>query len=113
MPISQDSDGILRSLQEAGVELVVVGGTAAVLQGAPVVTFDLDIVYGTPENVSRLRWLLAHGAYHRLDLANRKLPPAEDALLGQAPQPARPISASSMCSASWERANEEISKMPC
>ncbi|MEZ4293931.1 MAG: hypothetical protein R3B70_03060 [Polyangiaceae bacterium] len=55
MPISQDSDGIPRSLQEAGVELVVVGGTAAVLQGAPVVTFDLDIVHRrTPENVSRL-----------------------------------------------------------
>src|SRR5205085_7845042 len=37
----------------------------------------------SPENVARLlRWLLAHGAYHRLDLANRRLPPQEDALLG-------------------------------
>jgi hypothetical protein len=33
------------------VEFIVVGGVAAVLQGAPVVTFDLDILHRrTPEN---------------------------------------------------------------
>ena len=37
------------------VELVVVGGVAAVLQGVPVVTFDLDVVHRrTEENVDRL-----------------------------------------------------------
>jgi hypothetical protein len=54
------------------------------MQGAPVITEDLDIVHQrTPENVDRLLdWLLAHGAYHRFDLANRRLPPQKDALLG-------------------------------
>src|ERR1017187_10583240 len=41
-----DSDflGALRALDEGGVEFAVVGGLAAVLNGAPVNTFDLDIV---------------------------------------------------------------------
>jgi hypothetical protein len=34
---------ILEALGQAGVEFVVVGGVSAVLQGAPVVTQDLDI----------------------------------------------------------------------
>lgn len=68
-----------------GIELIVVGGLAAVLQGAPVVTFDVDIVHRrTPDNVGRLlALLLRHGAYHRLDLANRRLPPTRDALMGR------------------------------
>jgi hypothetical protein len=84
MPAIQDSDAILRGLYEAKVEFIVVGGTAAVLLNSPVVTEDLDIVHRrTPENVARLlEWLLPHGAYHRFDLANRRLPPKEDALLG-------------------------------
>jgi hypothetical protein len=42
-----------------------------------VVTFDVDIVHRwTPENVDRLfDLLLRNGAYHRLDLANRRLTP--------------------------------------
>jgi hypothetical protein len=77
-------DVILRSLMEAGIELVVVGGTAAVLQGAPIVTEDLDILHRrTAENVDRLmEWLAAHGAYHRFDLARRKLPPSRESFLG-------------------------------
>lgn len=43
---------MLRGLREAGVEFVVVGGEAAVLQGAMIFTQDLDIVHRrTPENV--------------------------------------------------------------
>jgi hypothetical protein len=74
----------LRGLTDAGVEFVVVGGSGALMLGAPIVTFDLDIVHRkTPENVDRLlAWLLLHGAYHRLDLANRKLPPTREPLLG-------------------------------
>jgi hypothetical protein len=80
----EQADAIIHGLYEAGVEFIVVGGMAAVLQKAPVLTEDLDIVHRrTPENVGRLlAWLLAHGAYHRLDLAQRKLPPTEAALLG-------------------------------
>ncbi|MCU1233053.1 MAG: hypothetical protein JWP63_1020 [Candidatus Solibacter sp.] len=45
----------LRALREGGVEFVVVGGLAAVLNGAPVNTFDLDIVPARDEeNVGRL-----------------------------------------------------------
>lgn len=37
--------GLLGGLHHAGVEFVVVGGMAAVLQGAPIVTEDLDILH--------------------------------------------------------------------
>jgi predicted nucleotidyltransferase len=46
---------IIRILVEHEVEFVIVGGMAAVLQGAPVNTFDLDVVYDrSPENVQRV-----------------------------------------------------------
>jgi hypothetical protein len=42
-------------LAEARVEFVVVGGISAVLQGAPIVTVDLDICYRrTPANIAKL-----------------------------------------------------------
>lgn len=80
-PIEQ----LLVELLEAGVELIVVGGLAAVFLGVPVVTFDLDIVHRrTPDNVERLlAVLLSRGAFHRLDLANPRLPPTREALLGR------------------------------
>ena len=52
-----DSDFLaaLRALREGGVEFVVVGGLAAVLNGAPVNTFDLDIVPSRGEaNIAKL-----------------------------------------------------------
>ena len=52
-----DSDFLaaLRALHRGGVEFAVVGGLAAVLNGAPVNTFDLDIVPARGEaNVARL-----------------------------------------------------------
>jgi hypothetical protein len=46
---------LLKTLVAHQVEYVVVGGMAAVLQGAPVNTLDLDVVYArTPENIERL-----------------------------------------------------------
>ena len=49
----------LRSFCESGVEFIVVGGLAAVLNGAPVDTYDVDLVYSrVPENVGRLLKLL-------------------------------------------------------
>lgn len=84
MSANEHSDLIIQHLHDANIEFIVVGGMAAVLQKAPILTEDLDIVHRrTPENVTNLlRWLLAHGAYHRFDLAQRKLPPTELALLG-------------------------------
>jgi hypothetical protein len=51
--------GALRTLREGGVEFAVVGGLAAVLNGAPVNTFDLDIVPARTEaNVAKLLGVL-------------------------------------------------------
>lgn len=62
-----DFVGALRALAEGGVQFAVVGGLAAVLNGAPVNTFDLDIVPARDEeNVAKLVGVL--GA---MDAANR------------------------------------------
>jgi hypothetical protein len=51
---------ILELLEQHGVEYVVVGGVAAVLQGAPVTTFDLDtLIKVDPQNVDRVAGALA------------------------------------------------------
>jgi hypothetical protein len=57
------------------VEFIVVGMTSAVLQGAPALTFDLDIVYARDDdNVTRLLQVLGEiGALFRND--PRKLAP--------------------------------------
>jgi hypothetical protein len=48
---------ILDVLLQERVEFVLVGELAAVAQGAPVTTHDVDIVHArTPENLDR-RWL--------------------------------------------------------
>jgi len=45
----------LRALCAGGVDFIVVGGLAAVLNGAPVVTFDVDVVHSRDAaNVARL-----------------------------------------------------------
>jgi hypothetical protein len=50
-----DRGKLLAVLAQHGVESIVAGGTAAVLNGAPVSTFDLDLVYArSEENVERL-----------------------------------------------------------
>jgi len=46
---------ILKILTEHGVDYIVVGGVCAVLHGAPVATFDLDLVHSrSPDNLARL-----------------------------------------------------------
>jgi predicted nucleotidyltransferase len=53
-------------LAEAGVEFVIVGGMAAVVQGVPVTTFDLDIVHNrAAANTKKLLALLktVHARY--------------------------------------------------
>ena len=62
-----EADRILRALAAAEVEFIVVGGVAAVLHGAPIMTRDLDLVHSrTPENIDRLLPVLrALGARYR------------------------------------------------
>jgi len=52
---TSDFLAILRILREHRVKFVVVGGIGAVLQGAPLTTFDLYVVHSRePENLGRL-----------------------------------------------------------
>ena len=62
-----DFETLLRSLSDARVDFVIVGGLAAVAHGSARLTQDVDIVYSrTPENVRRLVTALAsHSPYLR------------------------------------------------
>ena len=62
-------DEILIRLADKGVDVIVVGMAAAVIQGVPTSTWDLDVVHRrTPENVERLLSILADvGAVARAD----------------------------------------------
>ncbi|MFH1018169.1 MAG: hypothetical protein V1798_08315 [Pseudomonadota bacterium] len=51
---------ILKILAKHKVDFIVVGGVSAVLQGAPLATFDLDAVHArTPSNIAKLLKALA------------------------------------------------------
>ena len=72
---------LLGSLKHFGTEFVVVGGVAAIIEGAPVTTLDLDIVYRTdPANIECLqRALQALEAIYR-DPAGRVIVPTVERL---------------------------------
>jgi hypothetical protein len=78
---------LLRVLHDAGAEFVVVGGLAAVLNGVPVNTFDVDVVHSrSPENVDRLMTVLeALDAVYRIQ-PERRLRPVRSALLSNGHQ---------------------------
>jgi len=62
-----DPTALLKGLNEAGIEFILVGGLAEVAQGVPVTTFDVDIVHRqTDKNVKNLlRFLKSIDAYQR------------------------------------------------
>ncbi|MBI5511339.1 MAG: hypothetical protein HY903_21470 [Deltaproteobacteria bacterium] len=62
-----DLTTLLERLHDSGVEFILVGGLAAVSQGAPVTTFDVDIVHRIDDvNIARLLALLTSlNARHR------------------------------------------------
>lgn len=64
-----DFHRILKTLADANVDFIVVGGVAAVLQGAPIHTKDLDILYSleTANQVRLLGALQQLGAVFRDD----------------------------------------------
>ena len=78
-----DLSTLLERLLAADVAFVLVGGLAAVVQGAPITTLDVDIVHArTEENVDRLLAFLASvGARYR-NRPGPPLPPSRNALLG-------------------------------
>jgi hypothetical protein len=75
---------ILKGLNEAGVEFILVGGLAAVVQGAPITTMDVDIVHRqTPDNIAKLiNFLKSVGAYHRR-LDDKVIEPTKEHLSGR------------------------------
>jgi len=74
---------LLRALVDGGVEFIVVGGVAAVLEGAPVSTFDLDVVYALGEgNLKRLTKALDGLGAVYVDPGGRRLEPTVERLRG-------------------------------
>jgi len=50
-----DIEKLLKALNQQGVEFVIIGGLAAVLQGSAYVTADLDLCYSRKaENLGKL-----------------------------------------------------------
>ena len=83
-PTSSGLSEVLVGLLEAGVDFILVGGLAAVIQGAPVTTMDVDIVHSqSAENIVKLLpFLKSVGAvYRRLD--DKLIEPTERDLLGK------------------------------
>ena len=75
---------LLATLAASGAELIVVGGLAAVAQGAPITTHDLDIVHRrTTDNIDRLLRVLAQlDARYRGRAAGDVLRPTAEILAG-------------------------------
>jgi hypothetical protein len=83
MAAPADLTTLLQRLVASQVEFVLVGGLAAVAQGAPVTTHDVDIVHQrTPENVDRLMALLISANARYRGRPGPPLPPDRAALLG-------------------------------
>ena len=75
---------VLVGLLEAGVDFILVGGLAAVIQGAPVTTMDVDIVHSqSPENIARLLAFLksVEAVHRRFD--DKLIEPKEEDLSGK------------------------------
>lgn len=74
---------LLRALSQSEVNFILVGGLAAVTQGAPLTTFDVDIVHErSEENVSRLvDFLNSIHARYRGRPVSSPLGPSKEALL--------------------------------
>jgi len=74
-------DEILKVLVDHGVEFILVGGVAAVLEGAPLSTLDVDVVFlRSKENLTPLLKAFRALNARYLDPAGRHIVPDEDKL---------------------------------
>ncbi|OQY02039.1 MAG: hypothetical protein B6I22_13945 [Desulfobacteraceae bacterium 4572_123] len=74
-PTELNLSAILEGLLDADIEFILVGGLAAVMQGAPVTTMDVDIVHKrSAENISRLmeETLKQVNAENSMDLESKR-----------------------------------------
>jgi hypothetical protein len=72
---------ILKVLARHDVDFILVGGMAAILEGAPISTFDLDVVFRrTDENMQRLLDALQELKARYLDPAGRHIVPDAEKL---------------------------------
>jgi predicted nucleotidyltransferase len=79
--MTPDFLALLRALEGADVEYVVVGGVAAILAGAPMTTLDLDVVYKLGDsNLQRFSALLEELDTLYRDPAGRKIRPTVERL---------------------------------
>lgn len=67
---------LLRLLARRKVDFIVVGGVAAILEGAPITTLDLDVLYDRkPDNLERLLAALRDLHARHRDPAERRIEP--------------------------------------
>ena len=78
-----DLSSILEELTKANIKFILVGGLAAVVQGAPVTTLDVDIVYDrSSENITKLlAFLKSIDAFYRRPDDKVILPKKNDFLI--------------------------------
>jgi hypothetical protein len=67
--------GIIRVLVQHGVDFILVGGVAAILEGAPVSTFDVDVLVPREDDRKRLLAALQELNARYLDPAGRHIVP--------------------------------------
>lgn len=83
-PRVADLSALLEALTKAGIDFIVVGGLAAVAQGAPITTMDLDIVHRqSNDNIDKLlAFLKKIDAIHRR-IDDKILEPEKNVLSGR------------------------------
>jgi hypothetical protein len=75
-PSRPDFLSILHTLSAHRVEFIIVGGVCGVLHGAPISTFDLDLVHSRdPDNIGRLLTALKNLDARYRDLEGRVIRP--------------------------------------
>jgi hypothetical protein len=79
-----DLSAVLEGLIKSGINFILVGGLATVVQGAPITTMDVDIVHQrTTENIGKLlSFLKSVDSYHRRP-DDQRIEPAEQDLSGE------------------------------
>lgn len=81
MLVEFDPARILGVLERHGADVIVIGGLAAWMHGAPVVTTDVDVVYARdPDNIRRLIGALREIQAIYRDPGGRRIEPNESGL---------------------------------